>query len=109
MATVTMRCGNVDHNDGDVRATLDAVHISCEDAPSNDDSGEQKLYRFRVTPDDVEVYGSSYSEIFSTNPDGTHTWEGYVFPAAGAHTVHLHDELEDSDLATLAVTVVEPD
>lgn len=106
--TITLECGNVDRGTGSVRAALDAVHITCHDAPENNDDGTQKRMRFRVdAPAGFEdLYGSAYSELFAPSADGEHTWEGYIFPHSGAHTVRLHDEEEDSDLATLAVTVV---
>lgn len=107
-ASITIACGNVENGTGDIRAAIDAVHITCEDADVWNDDGTQKLYRFRVDPpsgSEPDTW-SGYSELFAPSADGKHTWEGYIFPVAGSWTVRLHDEELDSDAATEAVTVV---
>lgn len=106
--TISVACGNVTDGSGDIRATIDAVHISCDEAPVWNDDGTQKQLRFRVDAPggEEDLYGSAYSDLFAPSADGKHTWEGYIFPAAGSHTLRLHDEEDDSDLATLGVTVV---
>lgn len=109
MATITVKCGNVDQGTGDIRATIDACHIEVADLELNNEDGTQKLYRFRMTPADSTVVGSGYSELFAPSAvDGKHQWEGFIFPEAGSITLRVHDEEEDSDVATLAVTVVDP-
>lgn len=47
--------------------------------------------------------GRSYT--FTTGADGKHTFNNYTFPAAGSYTVRLRDSADDSDAATLSVTV----
>lgn len=47
--------------------------------------------------------GKSY--LFSVAADGTHTFNNYTFPIAGSYTLRLRDNADDSDKATLAVTV----
>jgi len=47
--------------------------------------------------------GKSYA--FTPASDGTHTFNNYIFPAAGSYTVRLRDSSDDSDIATLGVTV----
>ena len=43
--------------------------------------------------------------MFQVSGDGKHTWDDYIFPAAGSYTVRLRDMADDSDAATLGVTV----
>lgn len=47
--------------------------------------------------------GKSY--LFSPGADGTHIFNNYTFPASGSWTVRLRNNADDSDAATLAVTV----
>jgi hypothetical protein len=93
---------------GQIQARLDAVHVRVTGAEVNNADGTQKRYRFRVTPPaglEVETW-SGYSHLFNVSSDGKHVWDTYVFPGPGNWTVRLHDEEEDTDAATLAVTVV---
>lgn len=107
---VAVRCGNEEVGTGDIRAKIDAVHISCTEVPSNNEDGTQHRYRFRLTPPAglESATWSGYSELFATNADGEHTWEGYIFPGPGAWTVDVYDEEAEAvvDGATAAVTVV---
>lgn len=110
-AEVTVRCGNEEVGTGTIRAKIDAVHISCTEVPTNNDDGTQHRYRYRLSCDGVDesVMGSGYSELFTTNADGEHAWEGYVFPATGTWTVDVWDEEEDaaaSGVTPAEVTVV---
>lgn len=93
---------------GEIQAKLDAVHVRVTGATVNNDDGTQKRYRIRLTaPAGSEsITWSGYSELFNVSHDGKHEWNTYIFPVAGAWTVRLHDEEEDTDAATLAVTVV---
>jgi hypothetical protein len=43
--------------------------------------------------------------VFQVSADGKHTWDGYIFPAAGSYTVRLRNVADDSDVDTVAVTV----
>lgn len=105
MATVTVRKG------GDtVEAKVTAVHISCDDAPTNTSTGYDPddypasptiLYYFSA-----ELAGQDdlVSQVFA--PNGGHGyWEGVVFPAAGSWAVHLRLEATDASVANLSVTV----
>lgn len=107
---VDVRCGNVEVGTGDIRAKIDAVHISCTEVPSNNEDGTQHRYRFRLTPPEglESATWSGYSELFTTNADGEHTWEGYIFPGPGEWTVDVYDEEADAVVedATATVTVV---
>lgn len=109
---IDVRCGNVDQGTGDIRAKIDAVHIHCTDVPSNKADGTQHRYRYRLTPPAglESATWSGYSELFTTNADGEHTWEGYVFPGPGDWTITLWDEeldaaVQDATPADVAVTV----
>jgi hypothetical protein len=92
---------------GDITAGLDACRVTVTDAEVNNDDGTQKRYRFRLTPPAgaESQIGSGYSELFNVSADGEHVWNNLIFPVAGAWTVRFHDEEDDSDVDTLAVTV----
>jgi len=92
---------------GDITAGLDACRINVTGADVNNDDGTQKRYRIRFTPPAAAatLVGSGYSHLFNVSADGTHEYDNYIFPLAGAWTVRLYDEEDESDAATLAVTV----
>lgn len=92
---------------GSITAGLDATRITVEDADVNNADGTQKRYRIRFTPpaEGVNLVGSGYSYLFNVSADGGHVFNGYIFPIAGSWTVRLYDEEDESDAATLAVTV----
>lgn len=92
---------------GQITAKLDACRINVTGADVNNEDGTQKRYRIRLTaPNGLEdETWSGYSHLFNVSADGKHEWNGYIFPGAGSWTVRLHDEEEDSDAATLSVTV----
>lgn len=106
MATVTVRYGG-----DEVVAAETAIHISCDDAPTNTSTGYDPdeypaspaiLYYFTL-----EKSGSDdlVSQVFS--PNGGHGyWEGVVPPAAGSWTAHLRLVADDSSVANTSVTVV---
>lgn len=58
-------------------------------------------YRFRARKSGTD---DLFSEVFGVNESGGHSWE-VMFPAAGAWTVTLRDTSDDSQVATMAVTV----
>lgn len=45
------------------------------------------------------------SYVFNVASDGTHIYNSLIFPAGGSWTVDLRDAADDSQVATLAVTV----
>ena len=92
---------------GSITAQLDTCRVNVTGAEVNNEDGTQHRYRIRLTPPAglEEETVSGYSHLFNVSSDGKHEWNGYVFPGAGAWTVRLHDEEDDSDAATLAVTV----
>jgi hypothetical protein len=92
---------------GEITAGLDACRVTVTGADVNNDDGTQKRYRIRFTPpaEAATLIGSGYSYLFNVSADGEHIYNSFIFPLAGSWTVRLHDEEEDSDAATLAVTV----
>jgi hypothetical protein len=107
-AELTIKCGNVENGTGDIRAKIDAVHVSVTGLDVWNTDGTQKRYRYRVTPpaglenDTV----SGYSHLFAPSRLGEHQWDGYIFPGAGAWNVRIHDEEEDLSVVDEAVTVI---
>ncbi|HEX5016508.1 MAG TPA: hypothetical protein VFX15_02855 [Actinomycetes bacterium] len=63
---------------------------------------EKRYYLLVDAPAGVD---DARSHVFQTSADGKHVWDDYIFPAAGSYTIRLRDMLDDSDVATLAVTV----
>jgi hypothetical protein len=92
---------------GSVIAHGSACRINVLDADVTDGSGGPMRYRIRLTPPGgaESETSSGYSHLFNVSSDGKHEWNNYIFPVAGSWTVRLHDEVLDSDAATLAVTV----
>lgn len=92
---------------GSITAKLDACRVNVTGATVNNEDGTQKRYRIRLTPPAglEEETVSGYSHLFNVSADGKHEWNGYIFPGAGDWTVRLYDEEEESDAATLSVTV----
>lgn len=67
------------------------------------DVGTEKRYYVLVdAPGGVD---DARSHVFQTSSDGKHTWDDYIFPAAGTYTLRLRDVLDDSDVATASVVV----
>jgi len=91
---------------GSITAKLTACRIEVADAADNrapDDTGGVYAYYLLIdSPAGVDD-GKSYG--FNVSADGDHTFNNYVFPAAGSYTVRLRDAVGDSDVATLSVTV----
>jgi hypothetical protein len=107
MATVAVRYG------GDtVTANETGIHIQCDDADTNTDTGYDTnnypaspaiLYYFTA-----ELTGQDdlVSQVFS--PNGGHGyWDGgLVLPAAGTWTIHLRLSEDDSSVANTTVEAV---
>ena len=106
MATVAVRYGGDTVTHGET-----AVHIQCDDADTNTDTGYDAdnypaspaiLYYFTA---ELSGQDDLVSNIFS--PNGGHGyWEGVVLPAAGTWTVHLRDSADDSSVANTTVEAV---
>ncbi len=45
------------------------------------------------------------SYVFTTGSDGKHEFNSFIFDVDGSWTIRLRDSADDSDVATLAVTV----
>jgi hypothetical protein len=98
MANVTFRYG------GDTVTHLEtAVHVSCDDAESNTDTGYD-ADNYPASPEvtyyfSAELAGQDdlVSQVFA--PDGGHgEWHGVIFPAAGTWAVHLRKTADDSSV-----------
>lgn len=50
-----------------------------------------------------EILGKSY--VFTTNADGEHLFNNYIFPEAGSWTVRLSNADTDASITTASVTV----
>lgn len=111
MASLTVRFG--DELDNPIRANT-AVHVEVSGAdnwspdPTEDDPNhtvENVYYLLMDGPgtDDQQSYR------FSTNVDGEHTYDDFIFPQAGSYTVKLMKvgENSDSQVTTTSVTVDE--
>ncbi len=61
--------------------------------------------RFYVLVDAPVGVDDARSHVFQVSSDGKHTWDDYIFPAAGTYTLRLRDMLDDSDEATASVVV----
>lgn len=92
---------------GAITARKSACRVNVTGADVVNTNGTQKRYRVRLTaPSGSESEAwSGYSHLFNVSADGKHEYNGYIFPGAGSWSVRLHDEEEDTDVATLAVTV----
>lgn len=95
---------------GSVVATSSACRIDVSGADGNDSTAyDADLYptspeiRYYIT---AELGGVEMgrSHVFAPN-GGAHTWDNYIFPEAGSWTLRLKKVSDDSDVATLAVTV----
>lgn len=93
------------------RATIDAVRVDITGVSTNDGASDADNYpvqdelrcylAFRL---DDEELGRSY--VFSVGQDGTHEFNNYIFPSAGAWTMRLCRESNDATLKDQAITVV---
>jgi hypothetical protein len=91
---------------GSITAKLTTCKITVAGAADNrapDDTGGAYGYYLLIdSPAGVDD-GKSY--VFNVSADGGHEFNNYTFPVAGSYTVRLRDVADDSDVATLAVTV----
>lgn len=93
------------------RAKIDAVRIDVTGASENDSAA----YDPNAYPTEPEIrcyiafrlggveYGRSYE--FAVASGGTHTFNNYIFPAAGAWTMRLARADNDTVLKDQAITV----
>lgn len=89
---------------GSITAKETVCRINVVDADSNRTSGAAFEYYLLLDAPAGTDDGQSY--LFNVDSDdGGHIFNNYVFPAAGSWTVRLRDNADDSDVATLAVTV----
>lgn len=91
---------------GSITAKVSACRIDVTGAEDNrtpDNTGGAFAYYLLIDSPAGTDDGKSYA--FNVSADGTHTFNNYVFPAAGSYTVRLRDAADDSDVTTLSVTV----
>ena len=101
------------HGEGDIIARQTAVHISCTDLPTNDDTAFDEdiypaspaiVYYFSAEKTGVD---SLVSQVFS--PNGGHGyWEGVIFPDDGDWDIHVRKVEDDSSVVDTTVTVEAP-
>jgi hypothetical protein len=87
---------------GSITATVSATRIEVAGASPNMDDGTENRYRIQVRDGDSNVVGASHE--FNVN-GGKHVWNNYIFPSADTYELALVDLSDDSDAATLSVTV----
>jgi len=97
---------------GSITAASTVCRVEVTGADQNDITGysttiyptspELRFYLLFDAPAGTDD-GRSYE--FGVNEDGDHTFNNYIFPNDGSWTVRLRDASDDSDVATLAVTV----
>jgi len=101
MATLTITPAS-----GSITAKLTTCKINVSDAEDNrapDNTGG--VYGYYLLIDSPAGVDDGKSYVFNVSADGDHEFNNYTFPAAGSYTVRLRDVSNDSDVATLSVTV----
>lgn len=92
------------------KSTVCRVNITGADANTStgydaDDYPQKPAIVYYLLFDAPDGTDDGRSYTFTPAADGTHIFNNYTFPAAGSWTVRLRDSADDSDAATLAVTV----
>lgn len=91
---------------GEITAVSTACKITVAGAEDNrapDNTGGTYAYYLLIDSPAGTDDGKSY--LFNVSADGGHEYNNYVFPVAGEYTIRLRDNADDSDVATLSVTV----
>jgi hypothetical protein len=97
-AAIAARSGS-----GTIVKALTAVHIEVTGDAANQSNGtENRRYILVDAPVGVD---DARSHVFQVSSDGKHTWNDYIFPAAGSYTLRLRNMADDTDVATAVVTV----
>lgn len=95
---------------GSITATVSACRINVTGADGNDATAydadayptSPEIRYYIITELGGEEKGRSH--VFAPN-GGKHEWNNYIFPEAGSWTLRLKKVSDDSDAATLSVTV----
>lgn len=99
VAAISVRSGD----GGNPVKALTVVHIEVTGDTDNEADGtELRRYILVDAPAGVD---DGRSHVFQVSSDGKHTWDDYIFPAAGSYTVRLRNVADDANVATVAVTV----
>jgi hypothetical protein len=115
---VEITCRTSDDVDDPIVA-LTAVHIEVAGldpwtaAPTEADPSATTQNVFRIFADGPQAArDDGWSHAFSPSAEGDHEWDGYIFPEAGSATIRVYqldaEGAPDTEVGTLAVTVVEP-
>lgn len=97
-AAIAARSGS-----GTVIKAQTAVHI--EVTGDDDNLGDGTEVRRYILVDAPVGVDDGRSHVFQVSADGKHTWDGYIFPAAGTYTLRLRNMADDADVATASVVV----
>ncbi len=100
--------------------TMTALHVEVSGLdpwtadPQQDDPSHVVQNVYRIFADGPQAArDDGWSHAFTPSAEGDHEWDGYVFPEAGAATIRVflldEDGAPDDEVATLSVTVVEPE
>ena len=96
---------------GSITAAQDACRIDVTGADQNDDTAYD-VNEYPASPAfvyQIRARATGQDDLlspeFGVNETGGFSWPEVMFPAAGSWTVTLRDTSDDSQVATLAVTV----
>ncbi len=97
---------------GSITAKKSVCRINVTGAPVNTGTGyditkypSEPALKYYILIDSPSGTDDGKSYVFTPASDGTHEFNNYTFPAAGSYTLRLRNAGDDSDAATLAVTV----
>lgn len=97
---------------GSITAKATVCRINVTAAPVNTVTGfdankypQEPAIVYYILVDSPSGTDDGKSYTFTPASDGTHEFNNYTFPAAGTYTLRLRDSADDSDKATLSVTV----
>lgn len=88
---------------GTVVQKLTFAHIQVTGADDNNANGTER--RYYILAEAPTAINNLRSHVFSPSFDGKHTWDNVLFPEAGSWTLRLRDVSNDSNVASLSLTV----
>lgn len=92
---------------GTVVEKLTFAHVQVTGADDNTAAGAERRY-YILAEAPAGAHDNLRSHVFSPSQDGKHTWDNVLFPVDGSWTLRLRDVSNDSNVATLSVTVSNP-
>ena len=92
-------------------AAVDAVRIDVTGVSTNTGASDTDEYPVQAelrcyiafVDENSDEFGRSY--VFAVGQDGTHEFNNFIFPTAGAWTMELRSAADDSVLKSQAITV----